>query len=155
MGDPDAASWAYRKRRRMQKREALQQSSEAWKSGSRRKAIRHGLQFATDFSAELVCDYGVSVFRVLIAVIAVYVLFAIGFDITCGVVRRNGSGVPIITHNPIDITLFSLAALTGTSWAAGLEPRNAVVQLFSCFQALLIAGFTGLFGFVLGNRIRR
>jgi uncharacterized protein YjbI with pentapeptide repeats len=154
-GDPDAASWAYRKRRRMQKREALERSGMAWRSRRRRKAIRHALQFAADSGAEVICDYGESLVRVLVSLIAIYFLFAVGFDITGSVVRKSGSTGPTITHNPIDVGLFSFAALTGGSWAAGLEPRNAIVQLFSSLQALLVAGFTGLFGFVLGNRIRR
>jgi hypothetical protein len=139
----------------MQKREALQQSGEAWKSRSWREAIRHSLQFTTDLTAELICDYGESVFRVLVALVSVYLFFAVGFGITGSVIRHSGNSAPVITHNPIDIALFSFAALTGASWPVGLEPRNATVQLFSCLQALLIAGFTGLFGFVLGNRIRR
>jgi uncharacterized protein YjbI with pentapeptide repeats len=154
-GDPDAASWAYRKRRGMQKREAREQVGKAWKGRSPRKAIRCALQFASDWGAELICDYGESLVRVLVSLITVYILFGVGFDITGSVVRKTGSSAAVVTHDPVDVGLFSFAALTGGSWAAGLEPRNAIVQLFSSLQALLVAGFTGLFGFVLGNRIRR
>jgi hypothetical protein len=72
--------------------------------------------------------------------------FGIGFDITGSAIRRSGSKVPVTAHNPIDIGLFSFAALTAASSAAGLEPRSAVAQLFSCLQALLIVGFTGCSG---------
>lgn len=57
-----------------------------------RKATQHAVQFATDLSAELVCDYGENGFRVLIAL-------AVGFDATGSVLRHNGSGAPGITDN--------------------------------------------------------
>ncbi len=60
----------------------------------------------------------------------------------------------MVTHNLIEVALFSLGALTNSS-SSGLGPSNSLAQLFSGVEALLFAGLTGLFGFVLGNRIRR
>ena len=153
-GDPDAASWAYLKRRRMQKHEAMQKARQSWKGTSRWHSVQYALQYAADTVAELLCDYGESLPRVLATFLVIYMVFAAGFDITGSVVRRAGAGAPVVTHNLIDVGLFSFGSLT-SSTSSGLGPSNSLVQLFSGFEALLFAGLTGLFGFVLGNRIRR
>ena len=61
-----------------------------------------------------------------------------------------------VTHDLGDLALFSLLAMTTSGNAAiGLVARQDAVNLLTSIQAFLGVTLFGLFGFVLGNRIRR
>ena len=159
IGDPDARSWAYRRKRRMQKREILRQARQAWAERRWGAALTACARFAGDQLAEWVCDYGESVPRVLASLLTVYVFFAFLYGVTGSVVRVETTPqgpARILTRRPLDLAIFSLLALTtsGTP-AVGLLPRNEFVHLLTGMQALLGISLTGLLGFVVGNRIRR
>ena len=106
---------------------------------------------------ELVCGYGESFIRVVGTLLAVYVVFTVGYGLTWSVMRVTPGPEGItraFTSSPVDWAIFSLGALT-TMDPAGLEPRNNVVQLFAGLEALVGIFLTGLLGFVVANRIRR
>jgi uncharacterized protein YjbI with pentapeptide repeats len=158
LGDHDAASWAYRRRRRMQKREALAQAREALAGRRWRRALGRSAQYASDQLVEWICDYGESVPRVLGALAVVYLAFTVIYALTGSVVREfagpGGSGrVPV--RNPVVAAIFSLLIMTTGSPEGGLAPRGDFTLLLMGVEAFLGIALTGLLGFVLGNRIRR
>jgi uncharacterized protein YjbI with pentapeptide repeats len=158
LGDHDAASWAYRRRRRMQKREALAQARAAWSGRRWRAAFGRYAQYTSDQLVEWMCDYGESVPRVLRALAVVYVAFTLIYALAGSVVReieRPGGSVRVPTHNPIVAAIFSLLVMTTGSPAGGLAPRGDFTLLLIGVEGFLGVALTGLLGFVLGNRIRR
>jgi hypothetical protein len=157
LGDYDAASWDYRKERRMEKLEALQKARIAAAERKWREAAINYAKFASDHLVEWMCDYGESVRRVLSSLLVVYVLFMLIYALTWGVMRVYDAPTAIVrepTRNLVDLMRFSLGAMT-TMESAGLEPRNGLVELVAGVQALLGITLTGLLGFVVANRIRR
>jgi uncharacterized protein YjbI with pentapeptide repeats len=158
LGDHDAASWAYRRRRRMQKREALAQAQAA-RSGRRwRRALGWYTLYASDQLVEWMCDYGESVPRVLGSLAVVYAAFTLIYTLTGSVVREPESLGEIVrgpTRNPIVVAIFSLLVMTTGSPEGGLAPRGDLTLLLMGIEAFVGIALTGLLGFVLGNRIRR
>lgn len=159
LGDPDAASWAYRKKRRMQKHEALRQARRARQDKRWREAAGAYARYGADVFVECLCDYGESIPRVFCSLLALYLIFIVLYGITGSVVRvRETPAGPVraITHHPIDLAIFSLLAMsTSGSPAVGLLPSNELVHLLTASEALMTIALTGLMGFVIGNRIRR
>ena len=160
LGDHDAASWAYRRRRRMQKQGAGKAAREHWQGGRIGRAAREGIRVVSDQLVEWLCDYGESVPRVLATMIAVYLLFAVIYGATGSVVHVHtdsaGHQVRTVTRSIPDLAIFSLLAMTTSgSPAVGLEPRDELVHLLTGVQALIGIALTGLLGFVMGNLVRR
>lgn len=159
LGDHDAARWAYRRRRRMEKREVLRQARAAWCQRDGRTAARAALKYAGDQLVEWVCDYGESVWRVLGTLLVIYVLFVPVYGLTGAVLRVQetpAGKVKAPTYDPVDLALYSLTAMT----APGNPPedllsRDAVAYLLTGLQTVLSIFLMGLMGFVAGNRIRR
>jgi len=157
LGDYDAASWAYRKERRMEKLEARQKAQRARTERKWQAAVTNYAKFAGDQLVEWICDYGESVQRVLCSLLMVYVLFTLTYGLTWSVIRVHATPTAIIkepTRNLVDLARFSLGAMT-TMDLTGLEPRNGLVELLAGLEALLGVALTGLLGFVAGNRVRR
>lgn len=159
LGNADAASWAYRRRRRMQKQARLHEGRSLWKAGARWRAVRAFGRSAADQITEWMCDYGESVPRVLASLLAVHLLFMLVYGATGSVVRVEGAAdgaVRVATTDWKDLATFSLLAMTTSGApAVGLQPANQLVHLLTGVQALIGISLTGLLGFVLGNRIRR
>ncbi len=153
LGDPDAARWAYGKKRRMQKLAAREQARTA--VHERRWGDATGLYatYVSDQFVEWLCDYGESVPRVAGALVATYVIFTLMYGLTGSVVLTGGNA-GTVTRNPLDVIIFSLAIFT-TQTPFNAVPRTEVVQLFTGLEALIGIFLTGLLGFVAGNRIRR
>jgi hypothetical protein len=159
LGDADAASWAYRRRRRMEKLQARERARAARAQGDRRAAAGWYAKFAGDQAVEWLCDYGESVRRVLLTMLAMFVLFTLIYGLTDGVVRvtPTPSGQVITpTRNPLDWVIFSMSAMTTSGkQPAGLLPSNAGIQLLAAVQSILGIALAGLVGFVFGNSSRR
>lgn len=158
IGDPDAASWAYRKRRRMQKLESRTSARGALATHDLSAAAHHGLRYVTDVGAEWLCDYGESISRVLAAMVVVYIFFIVLYGLTGSVVRVGAtpSSPTTPTSNLLDLAIFSLLAMTTSgSPVVGLLPHTEAVHLLTGLEALCGIFLTGLLGFVVGNRIRR
>ncbi|HEV3259549.1 MAG TPA: pentapeptide repeat-containing protein [Gemmataceae bacterium] len=159
LGDHDAARWAYRRRRRMEKGEAWQKARAAWAERRWGAVARCTLKYACDQLVEWTCDYGESVSRVLGTLVAVYVLFVLLYGLTGTVLRaEKGSAgeIKTPTYDPANLALFSLASMTSPGNPPDyLQPRNEFAYLLAGVQTLLSIFLTGLMGFVAGNRIRR
>ena len=160
LGDTAAASWAYQRRRRMEKRLAWNTACLRWAQRRPYASVKAAGAAAGDQGIEWLCNYGESVGRVLAVLAAVFVGFAALYGVTQSVVRvgpgPDGVEVRQVTADPSDLAIFSLLALT-TSGSPGvaLQPRDQFVHLLTGLQALLGISLTGLLGFVVGNRIRR
>jgi uncharacterized protein YjbI with pentapeptide repeats len=159
LGDHDAARWAYWRRRRMEKREALRQAQAAWREHRGGAAARLTLKYAADQLVEWICDYGESVWRVLGTLLVIYALFVLVYGLTGTVLRvEHGPAgeVRSPTYEAADLALFSLTAMTSPGNPPDyLVPRNELAYFLTGVQTLLSIFLTGLMGFVAGNRIRR
>ena len=158
-GDNEAMSWAYRKRRRMQKLAARRRGSDAACRGDWLAAARGYLSYVSDTAAEWLCDYGESVPRVLGAMLTVYLGFTLAYVVSGSVVRVEEMATGparVTTYGLTDAAIFSLMAMTTSgSPVVVLQPASERVHILTGTQALLGIALTGLLGFVLGNRIRR
>lgn len=158
-GDNAAASWAYRKRRRMRKLFASRKARESRKLRDWSKTLKWAARYAGDQFVEWLCDYGESIPRVLASMMAVYLFFILLYKLTGSVVHvyQTPAGLTRIwPANWTELAVFSLLAMTTSgSPAVGLQPSSEVVHLLTGTEALLGIGLTGLLGFVAGNRIRR
>jgi uncharacterized protein YjbI with pentapeptide repeats len=159
LGDFDAVSWAYRKRRRMQKRAAREEARAARARRDWRAAVAWSARYAGDQVTEWLSDYGESVPRVLTCMLMVYVVFVLLYGLTGAVVRveHTPTGMNRVpTHSPADLAVFGLfSMITSAQPPVGLLPANEYARLLTGMQALLGTTLTGLLGFVLGNRMRR
>ena len=158
LGSAADASWAFRRRRRMGKRLHGQRAGAALAKHNWRAAFRPGLGWLSDRAAEWLCDYGESVGRVLRAFLLVLVGFAALYWLTGCLALRDAPVAGV--HGPrdfapVDYLLFSLDSMTtvGTS-EVGLKPASQFGVLLSSVQTVLGTVLLGLFGFVLGVRMR-
>ena len=154
LGKREDESWCYRRRRRVQKRLYRRLSLQALRKRDMVSAIGMGMRYFGDVGAEWLCDYGDSVARVLRAILTTLVVFAILYWITGSLKTREGYSA--VRANPwIDYLLFSLDSMTtvGTSEVA-LKTASQFGTLLSSLQTALGTILLGLFGFVLGGRIR-
>jgi uncharacterized protein YjbI with pentapeptide repeats len=159
LGDPDAAAWAYGKRRRMEKLAARERGRVAARHRAWAAAARGYLGYAVAQLVEWICDYGESIPRVLYSLLAVYFLFILLYGLTGSVVHvvsPGGVDAPYVTRDPRDLAIFSLATITMVeTHTVGLLPRAEWVLLLKGAETFLGIFLTGLLGFVTGNKIRR
>ena len=96
-----AASWAYRKRRRMGKLSSLYAKAlEFHKHRDWSNTLRSYARYATEQFVEWLCDYGESVPRVMASMMAVYVSFILLYKLTNSVVRVYQTSGGLIRHRP-------------------------------------------------------
>ena len=162
LGDSEAASWAYRRRRRMLKQAARVRFSSALSAGKIGGAIPNLAVYLGDQLVEGICDYGESLGRVFGAFVLIYVGFTLLYGLTGAVVRITvtpSGSTTTVTRGILDLAAFSLLAMTtsgaSSSAASTLVAANLYVELLTGLQALLGIFLTGLMGFVAGHRIRR
>ncbi|GAG16728.1 unnamed protein product, partial [marine sediment metagenome] len=154
LGDYAGASWAYRKERRMEKREALQEARDARARRDWKRALSSYVKVFVDQIVELVCDYGEGFWRVLGCLAVLWLGFALFYGITGHVLADRGP-VYSTTRNVIDLLSCSLATMV-TLEASGLRPfASLLMRILMPLEAALGIFFLGLLGFVAGNRIRR
>jgi uncharacterized protein YjbI with pentapeptide repeats len=155
IGDPEGSSWAYRRRRRMEKLSARRRAAEAMRGRRWGEAFTAGLGYVNLKLVELVCDYGESVPRVLASQFAVVAAFAILYAVAGGV-ERDGPAGREVTRSALDIARYSMTALLAPGQSPeGLRPTDEFLQLITLGQSYLGLFLVGLLGFVAGNRIRR
>ena len=158
LGNGDGASWAFRKGRRMGKLHERETALHAWRGRSWRKAARHGVGWLSDAFVEWLCDYGESLGRVLRAFATLILLFATFYGVTRSIVRLSGphGDVRTVTENPLDLLAYSFINMLSTSAPdIGLRPASPVYYLLTSLQGAVGIVLIGLFGYVLGNRMRR
>ncbi len=158
LGRAEDASWAFRRRRRMGKRLSAQRARAALTARAPWAATQAGLAWFTDTAAEWLCDYGESVPRVLRALVLTLLAFAILYWATGTLEARTGvstAGLAQRHSTAVDYLLFSLDSMTtvGTS-EVELRPAGQLGVLLSSVQTVIGTVLLGLFGFVLGVRMR-
>ena len=163
LGNGEDESWAYRKRRRMGKLAHRAAVAAAFRRpvtlSAALAAWRHGGSFLVDSFVEWLSDYGESLTRVLRAFVVILLLFAALFWVTGGLVPREdmpgsanrGWAVLVLDH-----LLFSLNSMTTVGpGLVELKPASELAVLLSSLETVLGTVLIGLFGFVLGARMRR
>lgn len=159
LGDSSAASWAYLKRRRMQKMAALADARKAVSESRLVSALGHSATFIGDTLVEWICDYGESLLRTFSTLIGVYLAFIVIYGVSDGVVRVTilpQGQLLSVTHRLTDLAVYSIMAMTTSGLADGvLKPANLWISFLGGLQILIGIFLTGLLGFVAGNRIRR
>ncbi|MBE7198807.1 MAG: pentapeptide repeat-containing protein [Parafilimonas terrae] len=155
IGDQDAASWAYKRGRRMGRHEAGKQARAAWAVRDHRGLARHGYRWIADRFVEWLCDYGESLSRITRAFVLLIVVFAVLYGITGGLFITDGPEAGP-TYNPLDLMSYSaLNMMTANPPEIGLKPTGRVTNLLVGLEGAAGIILMGLFGFVLGNRLRR
>jgi uncharacterized protein YjbI with pentapeptide repeats len=147
------ARWAYRKERRMEKREAWQRGKDAADAGRWVDVITGGAKAATDQLVELVCDYGESISRVVLTLVALWLLFTVVYALVG--VQDPSAGESGRALNLVYPATLSLRAMTTLGMVGSDAVPTRLPQILTSIQALLGTVFAGLLGFILGNRIRR
>ena len=155
LGAADDASWAYLRRRRVGRRLHGQQAANCWNKRQRRAAVSNAVYWLGDVLAEWLCDYGESLFRVARAFLAILFTFAVLYWLTGSLRPREELSV-LHPFRPMNYIIFSLDSMTtvGTSEVA-LRPKGELGILLSSLQTVIGTVLLGLFGFVLGARIRK
>ncbi len=158
IGETDASSWAYRKKRRMQKLAARGRARAALAARDFAAAAWAGLDYASHLLTEWVCDYGESIPRVLLSMAVLFAAFTVLYAATAGVVRQDeaAGGRRVVTRRPDDLALYSLTAMISPgNPPENLFAANNAAQLLTGAQSFIGIFLIGLLGFVAGNRIRR
>lgn len=146
------ASWAYRKARKMEKHLALDNTMKTLRRKELRAFINNATKWASDIFVELLSDYGENPWRVFVSLNVVWLGFAIIYWLISGIIL---SDTGIITKAAVDALAFSLGTMT-TIQPVGLEASNSLFMRFLMpVETLFAIALTGLFGYVLGNRINR
>jgi len=153
LGNAPDASWAFRRRRRMGKHLNLAHARGALGGARLGAAGVAALRWLSDVSSEALCDYGESLTRILRALAIVLVGCALLYWWTGTLEPR----VPLGRNRlaAVDYLLFSLDSMTsvGTGEVA-LRPAGQLGVLISSLQTVAGTVLLGLFGFVLGVRMR-
>ncbi len=154
LGLSDDASWAYLRKRRVGRRLHQLQSKAHYDLRAWRPSAVAALLWLSDTLAEWLCDYGESLARVARAFLCILVGFAVLYWLTGSLQPRAGFTNAHLS-SPVNYLLFSLDSMTtvGTS-EVGLRPSGELGILLSSLQTVLGTILLGLFGFVLGARIR-
>ena len=159
LGDAESASWCYRRARRMGKRANAATARHASRRRDWRGALRHAASWASDTFVEWLCDYGDSIPRVVRAYAITLLAFAVYYLLTGSLLHPVQSGTDTIwvpSHKLIDALSFSfLNQITSATPELGLKLASKSVYLVGSLQYVIGVVLIGLFGFVLGNRIRR
>ena len=159
LGNPEAASWAYRRARRMGKRAAWHTMRDAVRARSFRTAPLLFASWFGDAFAEWLCDYGESLVRVVRAYVVTLCTFAAYYGVTSSLrytAESGGEKIGLPVHNIFELLGFSfLNMCTSGVPDIGLKPALHFVYFVSSIQYVLGVVLIGLFGYVLGNRLRR
>ncbi|AWN34576.1 pentapeptide repeat-containing protein [Methylobacterium radiodurans] len=153
IGSQDAASWAYKRGRRMGRMQAGVQARAAWKARAPRALLQHGYRWVADRFVEWLCDYGESLSRIARAFAIVILVFGVLYGLTGGMILE---GEGRATYNPLDLMSYSaLNMMTANPPEIGIKPTGRIANLLVGVQGAAGIILMGLFGFVLGNRLRR
>ena len=124
-----------------------------------RTALRHAASWASDTFVEWLCNYGDSIPRVVRAYAITLLAFATYYLVTGSLLRPVQSGTETLwlpSRELIDVLSFSfLNQITSVTPDLGLKLASKAVYVVGSMQYVVGVVLIGLFGFVLGNRIRR
>ncbi|MCF4127608.1 pentapeptide repeat-containing protein [Methylobacterium sp. SyP6R] len=153
IGSHDEAGWAYRRRRRMGRLHAGALFRAAQAARDRKGFLRHGYRWLADHFVEWLCDYGESLSRLFRAFAILIAVFGGLYGLTGGLIPEGGTAA---TYNLLDLMSYSaLNMMTANPPEIGIKPVGRVTNLLVGVQGGTGIVLMGLFGFVLGNRLRR
>ena len=159
LGDAESASWCYRRARRMGKLDNAATARRAFRDRQWRTALRHGASWTSDIFVEWLCNYGDSTSRVVRAYGVTLLAFAAYYLVTGSLLRPVQSGTETLwvpSRDVIDVLSYSfLNQITSTTPDLGLKLASRSIYVIGSLQYVVGVVLVGLFGFVLGNRIRR
>lgn len=160
----DDARWAFLRERRMYKLWAGQQTSLKLRGGDLKSGLEYAAEWLTSWLAEILCDYGESVWRV--ALWLSLLLFLVGpatVKLLGGLIWPSNQ-FAVYQSLPSEAArwfyiyyqylLFTLDTLTTSNYSV-LLPGGDAVRLLSGILSLTGIFLAGLLGFVVGNRIRK
>ena len=154
IGSHEAASWAYKRGRHMGRRHAGAQAKAALRARDGRGFAQHAYRWAADRFVEWLCDYGESLSRIARTFALGILAFAALYGLAGGLLLERFDNAP--TYNPIDLISYSaLNMLTANPPEIGIKPVGRVTNLLVGIQGATGIVLMGLFGYVLGNRLRR
>ena len=162
-GNTSDANWAYLKERRMKKKWHGTQCLVFFYEKEWGKSIGAFLRWLSDWTVELLCDYGESIWRVLAwLIVLVFVVGPLSLFMAGGL-DWNGSNIPTyyalkdglskFIYSYFQYLLYMLDTVTTASFSE-MNPRNDATRLLSGIMASIGIFLLGLLGFVAGNRIR-
>lgn len=154
LGLAEDASWAYLRKRRVGRQMHGLRAKAHLGLRQWQPAMLPATLWLGDTLAEWLCDYGESLSRVARSFATIVLAFALVYWVTHSLKTRDGfSGAHF--WDPVNYLLFSLDSMTtvGTSEVA-LRPKGELGILLSSLQTVIGTVLLGLFGFVLGARIR-
>ncbi len=158
-GNPDAASWAYRRARRMGKQHARNLVWTDMRTLDWRRAAVHSVWYLSDVFVEWLCDYGENLMRVMRAYVVTLVLFAAFYGVSGSLMRlTEASPGPLrgLMWRVGDLLTYSFLTMTTSSLPEiGFKPSGRMALFMGSLQYTIGVVLIGLFGYVLGNRIRR
>lgn len=153
IGSHGEASWAYKRGRRMGRFEAGAKARAAWTARDGRAFLRHGYRWTSDRFVEWLCDYGESLSRIARAFLILIVAFAGLLGLAGGLIP-DGTAEP--TRNALDWLSYSaLNMMTANPPEIGVKPIGRFTNLLVGIEGAAGIILMGLYGFVLGNRLRR
>ena len=159
LGKPEAASWAYRRARRMGKQAARQAMREVWSARRLRQVPGRTFAWFGDAFAEWLCDYGEDLVRVIRAYLVTVCSFAVFYGLTGSLFYTGENGAALAgrpVHDVFALLGFSfLNMCTSGVPDIGLKPALHIVYFVCSLQYMVGVVLIGLFGYVLGNRLRR
>ncbi|GJE16955.1 pentapeptide repeat-containing protein [Methylobacterium marchantiae] len=159
IGSHDEASWAYKRGRRMGRLHAGAEARAAWARRTRaprtwKPVLQSGYRWVADRFVEWLCDYGESLSRIARAFVILIGVFGALFGIAGGLIPEGGNGAA--TYNPLDLLSYSaLNMMTANPPEIGVKPVGRFTNLLVGIEGAAGIILMGLFGFVLGNRLRR
>ncbi len=145
----------------MGKREARRRARASLRERRWRSVFGNTATWLSDAFAEWLCDYGESLPRVARALTVVLLAFAVFYGTTGSLVPKDGMAPPAgLAHSVVrrvaELLLYSLVSMTTVGTGdLGLRPSGDLVYLAASVQSIVGPVLLGLFGFVLGNRLRR
>ncbi len=159
IGDPEAARWCYLRARRMGKRHAWTRFRASVADRAWRQVPIGFAAWLGDAFAEWLCDYGESLPRVLRAFTVTLLCFALFYGLSGTLVYTLEAGASyagLPTRNVWQLLGFSFLNMCTTGIPdIGVKPGNHLIYFISSLQYVVGLVLIGLFGYVLGNRIRR
>ncbi|MFC0194086.1 pentapeptide repeat-containing protein [Aureimonas pseudogalii] len=153
IGAKDEASWAYKSGRRMGRSAAGAKAKAALRERRTRTFLAAFYRWSADRFVEWLCDYGESMSRITRAFAILILVFAVLFGLAAGLVP---AGATAGTRNVLDLVSYSaLNMMTANPPEIGLDPVGRFTNFLVGLQGAVGIILMGLFGYVLGNRIRR
>jgi uncharacterized protein YjbI with pentapeptide repeats len=112
-------------------------------------ALKYFPKFIVYWFIDLICGFGESLGRLITSIIALLLGSALIYWVTGGLKSPAGT----VYTGFLDCLIFSIGNLTATDFGRFI-PTSRIAEIIIALQGLLGISLVGLFGFILGNKIR-